>query len=178
MSKVRTNRPIFLCGMPGAGKSTVGPIVATLLKRDFVDLDLEISRTAGRTISDIFESEGESGFRGREREALSEVIESDNDPVVALGGGTLVWDSSRRLARDNGTLVYLKASLGTLRSRLAGQTDRPLLNEGSLLGHLTTLARRRQVGFSDTDFTVPTDSLSPEEVADEIARHIQEDDLA
>lgn len=111
----------------GSGKSTVGPRVAARLGLTFIDLDRLIQVHDGRSIPTIFAEEGESAFRRKETNALRETVERD-DLVVALGGGALLDDNNRELARETGRIVYLEVDPETILDRVAGEADqRPLL---------------------------------------------------
>jgi shikimate kinase len=98
---------IYLMGCMGAGKSTAGRLLARVLGRDFLDLDEQIVARAGRSISQIFEDEGEDGFRQREHDALRQVAQRENI-VVALGGGAVLRDDNWELIQQSGISIYLK----------------------------------------------------------------------
>ena len=100
---------IFLTGMSGGGKSTVGRMLAACLRLTFVDLDAEIEQAEGRLIPDIFAAEGEEYFRERETEVLARVCGRDGQ-VVAGGGGIVLREENMRLAREYGVVVYLRRS--------------------------------------------------------------------
>lgn len=120
--------PIYLMGMMGSGKSTLGRALAGALARPFVDLDERIERRAGLTISEIFQRYGESRFRDLESAALAEV-RLEPGVVVALGGGTPTRAANRELLSAGGCVVYLRARPDTLVERLPDATDRPLLRD-------------------------------------------------
>lgn len=139
-------RPIFLVGMMGAGKTTVGRVLAQRLGREFIDLDAHIVAAAGRSISEIFEAEGEAGFRARERTSLQAV--AGGDAVVALGGGALTQADVAATVARSGQSVYLRATPEQLVKRLTGRRDRPLLAGLDARGRLerisALLAERRE----------------------------------
>jgi shikimate kinase len=107
---------VFLVGMPGSGKSTVGRLLAKSLGQRFVDSDEEIVRRNGVEISTIFEIEGEAGFRDREAAVINDVSQSASI-VLATGGGSVLREANRQVLRARGLVVYLRASLDVLDAR-------------------------------------------------------------
>jgi shikimate kinase len=117
---------IFLSGFMASGKSAVGRELARRLKVGFHDLDEVVEARAGLSVGRIFAAHGEAGFRERERQALTEIIAIESG-VVALGGGTVVSESNRRMLRQAGCLVWLNTPRSTILTRLAAAAgDRPL----------------------------------------------------
>lgn len=123
---------VYLVGMPGSGKSTVGRELAGRLGVPFVDLDAEIERGEGRTVAQIFTEEGEAAFRALEAAALTRA--SVDDPgVVACGGGIVLEPANRITLRNTGTCVFLAVPIDDLRARVPPGADRPLIHrEGDL----------------------------------------------
>jgi shikimate kinase len=117
---------IFLIGLMGAGKTSVGRLLAKRFDKTFYDCDHEIERRTGVKISVIFEIEGEPGFRVRESAVLRELADL-NDIVLATGGGAVLREENRHLLRQQGTVVYLRASLEDLWQRTRHDRNRPLL---------------------------------------------------
>lgn len=135
---------VYLTGFMGSGKSTVGPILANAIGYGFADLDEHIERRAGKTIPELFEQDGEPAFRALEAELLREATERPY-VVVALGGGALVAERSRELARSSGTVIYLHVPADQLVRRLQrGSSGRPLLTDAEG-GALSAKALRAQV---------------------------------
>src|SRR5690606_7474938 len=97
---------IFLVGMMGAGKTTIGRLLASFLKKTFYDSDREIQKRTGVSIPLIFEIEGEAGFRKRETEMLSELVKTRNI-VLATGGGAVLSAQNREMLKQSGTVIYL-----------------------------------------------------------------------
>lgn len=130
MSRTESKSPsVFLTGFMGCGKSTVGRLLASELGSSFVDLDDEIERRAGRSISEVFAEEGEGAFRDLEHEALREqaaLIRSGSPRVVALGGGAFVFERNRTLIESVGRSVWLDAPADVLWERVRNQSHRPL----------------------------------------------------
>jgi shikimate kinase len=117
---------IFLTGFMGCGKSTVAPLLAGLLGYDCLDIDAEIERRTGSTVSGIFARRGERAFRELEREVLFGTA-GRRRLVMALGGGTAANEANFAFVRSAGLLVYLKVDFEVLFARLATKEDRPLL---------------------------------------------------
>ena len=117
---------IILVGMMGAGKTTVGRLLARRLKRPFFDCDEQIERRCGVRIAVIFEIEGEAGFRTREAQVIAELCAQDH-VVLATGGGAVLAEENRRRLAARGTVVYLHARPGSLWLRVRHDRNRPLL---------------------------------------------------
>ena len=161
---------IFLCGLPGAGKSAVGKLLAAMRGSPFIDLDTEIERVAGKPIPAIFQSEGETHFRRLESLCLQDVLYLANC-VIALGGGTLASERNFQLVKDHGTLVYLQTDTETLADRIQYETHRPLLadakSQSEVKQKLDELLLRREREFLMAAIIVNTSSKSSGEVAEE-----------
>lgn len=134
---------IFLVGMMGAGKTTVGRALAQRLKREFVDTDRELVARTGVPVATVFEIEGEAGFRRRESAVLEEICARD-DCVVATGGGIVLAEENRLAMRRSGTVVYLRARLESLWERTRHDTTRPLLATPDPRGTLARLLEERE----------------------------------
>lgn len=147
MGEAGDTRHLVLVGLMGAGKSTVGAECARRLDRELVDLDELIVRTAGRSIEELFATEGEAGFRRRERDALAEVCASPVPLVVAAGGGAVLDPGSRRRMRRGGVVVWLEATPETLAARVGGGGGRPLLAGAPPEGALSRLAATRAPAY-------------------------------
>jgi shikimate kinase len=117
---------IFLVGMMGAGKTSVGRSLARVLGKTFYDCDHEIERRTGVGIPVIFEIESEAGFRARESAMLAELVQRHNI-VLATGGGAVLDEQNRKLLAANGTVVYLRAAVNDLWHRTRHDRNRPLL---------------------------------------------------
>jgi shikimate kinase len=156
-----------MVGAPGAGKSTIGQAVATLLGVDFADADARIEAVAGKPIPEIFFDDGEDEFRRLEVAAITEALASF-DGVLALGGGAILNQNTRALLRDH-TVVYLSVELSDAVKRIGLGGGRPLLavNPRATLKFL--LDQRRPLYAEVATHTVATGGRAPEEIAAEVA---------
>lgn len=171
---MKSNKPIFLCGMMGAGKSTIGPRLAELTEKPFADLDLIIEETEQMRISAIFEKKGESWFRKREGELLIQTARDFNG-VLALGGGSLQNQQLTDKLKMYGWLVYLRPELQQLYARLAESTNRPMLAGESGDGirrRLQALLDEREPFYTQAHFTIKTGTLPPDEIAQIILKKL------
>lgn len=142
---------LFLVGMMGSGKTTVGRLCAADLDRPFVDLDARIEARAGRPVAEIFAHDGEAAFRRLEGEALDEVAASPVAAVVACGGGVVLDPDHRVRLRDAGFVVWLDAPAGVLAGRLGAGEGRPLLESApdGVEPALARLARAREAAYRE-----------------------------
>ena len=160
---------IYLVGMPGAGKSVVGRELAGRLGVPFIDLDTEIEREAGRSVSEIFAAEGEASFRALEADAL--VKAGTQDPaVVACGGGVVLEPANRITLRATGVAVYLDVPLDQLRERVRPASDRPLIREE---GDIDRLLEQREPLYREFAAHVVDGGGTPGEVAAAIEEELR-----
>lgn len=139
---------IFLVGMMGAGKTTVGRALAHRMHMRFADTDRILVERTGVPVATVFEIEGEEGFRRRESSVLAEIAAGD-DCVVATGGGVVLSGENRRVMRDNGTVIYLRAGVADLWERTRHDTTRPLLATPDPRATLTRLLEERDALYRE-----------------------------
>jgi 3-dehydroquinate synthase len=137
------NNNIFLVGLMGAGKTTIGRLLARRLDMTFIDSDHEIEARTGATIPWIFEIEGEASFRRREADVIRELTAS-RGIVLATGGGAVLDPASRALLAERGTVIYLRASVSSILQRTAHDKNRPLLQTADPRRKLEDLTAQRE----------------------------------
>lgn len=153
---VKDSGSIFLVGMMGAGKTTVGRLLASRLGRDFLDSDHEIEARCGVKVSVIFEIEGEDGFRNRE-EAIVEELTARVGIVLATGGGAVLRPANRKILASRGVVVYLHALPRDLHMRTKHDKNRPLLLTADPLARLEQLYAQRDPLYREiADLVVET----------------------
>ena len=151
------NKTIVLVGIMGAGKSTVGKILADRLGMRFVDADQEIERAAGCTITDFFEKYGEVEFRKGEERVISRILAGE-PCVLATGGGAFMSEATRLLIKKIATSVWLRVSFEVLAKRLEKRFDRPLLQTADPQQTLKALIKKRYPIYNDADFIVDAEN--------------------
>ena len=154
----------------GSGKTTVGAALSDLLGVRHADLDALVEHSEGKSVADIFSSEGEKGFRTLELKALRRFLEKGGDAVISLGGGTLSTPAAAALIREKTLCIYLRTSPGTLLQRLSPEAgSRPLLQGAPLEERIKGLLEERSAVYErNARAIVDTDGLTPPEIADEI----------
>jgi shikimate kinase len=160
-----SDRSILLCGPMGSGKSSVGRALAAALGWRFADTDADVEASAGLSIAQLFEREGEAGFRARERAALRGLPEARC--VAALGGGAVEARENREILRAKGRLVWLDARPETLARRIGADPARPLLaglDAAGRVERLGELCARRAHAYASAELRVVTDDKDVGEV--------------
>ncbi len=156
----RPSGNIFLVGMMGAGKTTVGKLLAQHTGKIFIDSDEEIQQRTGVTIPHIFDVEGEAGFRQREVNVIQELVKLDNI-VLATGGGVVLNEQNRDALRCNGIVVYLKSTVHDLWQRTRHDRNRPLLQAADPRAKLKNLYEQRDPLYEQVaDLIIPTGKQS------------------
>jgi shikimate kinase len=156
---------LYLVGMMGAGKTTVGRLLARRLKLRFLDCDHEIERRCGVKVPLIFDIEGEPGFRARETQVLAELTALDG-VVLATGGGAVLAEANRRCLAAGGTVIYLCAQPEDLYERVRQDRNRPLLATADPLGRLRQLYVHRDALYREVaDLVVDTGRQSVQSLA-------------
>ena len=164
LSKGEQNLPhhIYLCGFMGSGKTTVGTLLAEKLGYSFIDTDHLIEQNEKKSISEIFTYSGEAQFREIEIRVIEQVIKSNQNTVIALGGGSLLREENLNLIEADGYLVYLHADLNIIAKRLQSDSARPMLQRAPV----KALFKQRRPGYEAADLIIKTQNKSPAEVTE------------
>jgi len=165
---MKRSRNLFLIGLMGAGKTTVGRVLARRLAKEFHDTDQEIEERTGVRVSTIFDVEGEEGFRRREVEALERLSALDN-LVLATGGGAVLDARNREHLKARGCVVYLHARPAELAKRLGRDRSRPLLQGEDPLTRLEQLYALRDPLYREVaDLVMETGRQSANALVEEL----------
>ena len=164
---------IYLVGLPGSGKTTIGRALARRLGKTFIDSDREIEERTGVRIPTIFEIEGQDGFRKRESLVIADCMRTGNC-VMATGGGAVLREENRRVLRANGLVVYLDVSPTILLERTRNDRNRPLLQVDDPYQNLQQLYREREPLYREVAHLVIDGSrLSLQSVVQRIAKEVE-----
>lgn len=159
---------IFFVGLMGAGKTTIGKLLAKKLNKTFYDTDHEIEKKLGVKVSVIFELEGEEGFRKRETQMIDELTQKSNI-ILATGGGAVLNEENRMLLKERGKVIYLNAKASNLVRRMAHDKDRPLLQQGNMTETLNRLYKERHpLYLSVASFVVDTGQQKTQTILNKI----------
>ena len=156
---------ILLVGMMGAGKTTTGQLVAHRLGWGYRDSDADVEAATGLTVPELFSRDGESAFRKAEAVALAGACADAAPSVVSVAGGAVLNPDNRRLIRDSGTVVWLRARPETLAARVGDGAGRPLLGEDPEEAMVRLNEVRSPFYAEVADLVIDVDDLSPEAVA-------------
>lgn len=174
---MKLKQHIFLTGFMGSGKSTAGKALATLLKTRCIDLDDYLEKKEGRTIPEIFESEGEEIFREIEKKCLTDLLKLKDPHVISLGGGTVCFYDNLELIKSSGILVYIDLPIEVLANRIKeSKLTRPLLKELStedLTKNITEILTVRKKYYEQAHITVNGLILSPQFLKQKISAYSQ-----
>ena len=163
---------ISLVGYMGSGKSHISKILSDKINFKLIDLDKEISRRNKLTIPEIFEKKGEIYFRKLERETLEEILATQENIVLSLGGGTPVYYNNMEIINNNSASIFLRASIATLAERISKQKEkRPLIAkiaDEDLPEFIAKHLFERNVYYSKAQLSINTDQKDPEDIIQEI----------
>jgi shikimate kinase len=172
---MNSERTLVLVGPMGAGKSSVGRLLAMRWRVPFVDVDAEIERRSGMRITEIFERDGEGAFRALERDTLADLLAGPRC-VLATGGGAVLDPLNRRRMREHGRVVYLHVGVDVQLRRLEGDRTRPLLAAPDRAAVLHAMAVERTPLYDEVaHFTINTDGFDTHSLAAFIGEGLEVD---
>lgn len=159
---------ILLVGMMGCGKTTTGGLLARRLGWDYRDSDADVEALTGRTVPEIFESDGEAAFRKQEAEVLAAACAGEQPVVIAVAGGAVLDPGNRNVIRGCGTVVWLRAEPHRLAERVGDGAGRPLL-DGDKDAIMARLLTERAPHYAEVaDAVIDVDRLTPDQVAERV----------
>ncbi|MFO7257267.1 MAG: shikimate kinase [Bacteroidota bacterium] len=163
---------VYLIGMPGSGKSVVGARLAVLLRLPFVDLDEEIEREAGMTVTQVFAEKGEAYFRELESRLLRSWAERPYAFVMATGGGAPCFHDGIDIINRSGASIFLDVPISALVARIAEEEHRPLIQGGDREEKLNALLQQRRPIYEKAQHTVVA-SGTPDDIAERILKWLE-----
>ena len=169
---------IFLVGLMGSGKTTIGRALAKRLNLRFVDADHEIEARTGATIPLIFEIEGEASFRQREADVIRDLT-AEQGIVLATGGGAVLNEQSRRYLHERGTVIYLRASVNSILQRTSHDRNRPLLQTADPRARIEELSKQRAPLYEEVaHITIETGRPNVQSVVQNILAQLERNTAA
>lgn len=166
-------RHILLVGLPGAGKTTAGRLLAERLGAPFVDTDAVIVRRMQKPVAQVFAEDGEPRFRQLEAEAVSRAL-GGPPTIIAPGGGWIAQPGALASARANGFIIYLKILATTAANRAAGEGTRPLLVGNDPVERMRELLKQREPFYAKADFEAKVDARTPAQVVEALMEVVRE----
>lgn len=160
-------KTIVLIGMMGSGKTTIGKLLGEKLTLRSIDIDVIIEQNEKRTISEIFQNEGEKYFRNIERETIKKIF-TNKDLIISLGGGAFEDQLTQELLLKNSTVIYLKTSPNVILERIKNNTNRPLLKNQMTVEKIQSIILQRQKNYELANITILTDNKNTDKIVEEI----------
>ena len=162
-------RKIFLIGYMGSGKTTISRSLSRKCGMPWTDTDQEIVRRSGRSITEIFETDGEEKFRVLETQVLAALAQEEGDCIISCGGGIILKEENRSIMKQSGDVVYLCAKPETIFERVRYSDSRPLLNGHMEVGYIAQMMEERLPFYEDAaTLTVRVDGRQVYQIAGEI----------
>ena len=160
-------KTIVLIGMMGSGKTTIGKLLGEKLTLRSIDIDVIIEQNEKRTVSEIFQNEGEKYFRNIERETIKKNF-TNKDLIISLGGGAFEDQLTQKLLLKNSTVIYLKTSPNVILERIKNNTNRPLLKNQMTVEKIQSIILQRQKNYELANITMLTDNKNTDKIVEEI----------
>ena len=160
-------KTIVLIGMMGSGKTTIGKLLGEKLTLRSIDIDVIIEQNEKRTVSEIFQNEGEKYFRNIERETIKKNF-TNKDLIISLGGGAFEDQLTQELLLKNSAVIYLKTSPNVILERIKNNTNRPLLKNQMTVEKIQSIILQRQKNYELANITILTDNKNTDKIVEEI----------
>ena len=160
-------KTIVLIGMMGSGKTTIGKLLGEKLTLRSIDIDVIIEQNEKRTVSEIFQNEGEKYFRNIERETIKKNF-TNKDLIISLCGGDFEDQLTQELLLKNSTVIYLKTSPNVILERIKNNTNRPLLKNQMTVEKIQSIILQRQKNYELANITILTDNKNTDKIVEEI----------
>ena len=160
-------KTIVSIGMMGSGKTTIGKLLGEKLTLRSIDIDVIIEQNEKRTVSEIFQNEGEKYFRNIERETIKKNF-TNKDLIISLGGGAFEDQLTQELLLKNSTVIYLKTSPNVILERIKNNTNRPLLKNQMTVEKIQSIILQRQKNYELANITILTDNKNTDKIVEEI----------
>lgn len=160
-------KTIVLIGMMGSGKTTIGKLLGEKLTLRSIDIDVIIEQNEKKTVSEIFQNEGEKYFRNIERETIEKNF-TNKDLIISLGGGAFEDQLTQELLLKNSTVIYLKTSPNVILERIKNNTNRPLLKNQMTVEKIQSIILQRQKNYELANITILTDNKNTDKIVEEI----------
>ena len=163
---------IFIVGLMGSGKTSIGKLLAKRTGRLFIDTDNEIIKELGMTITEIFNKFGENHFRDLEHKILSKVKSIENH-VISTGGGVILKLENIKIMKNSGTIIFLDIDVETQLSRVRNKKNRPLLNSNNMVENLVNIKKERDYIYKNiSDYIISISEKNKSEIVGEIQNYI------
>ncbi len=175
----RIHRPVALVGLRGAGKSTVGPLLAGRLELPFIEMDDRILEESGLPLDQLFELHGERYYRQLERRTVRAILDENRPEVISAAGGVVNDKETWEMLLDGATVIWLRATPEDHWKRVIAQGDRrPMADHPAAMQELRSILRHREPVYGDAHITVDSSEITPEEVAAVAYRRLEEAAMA
>ena len=168
------NKKIVLLGMTGVGKTTIGRVLSKILRRTFIDIDIEVEKASGQKIHHIFEKYGEDEFRKIEKKTLYRFLNTKINLVISTGAGILGDQETINIIKKNSVCIFLDIKINNLVERLNNNfKSRPLLKNGNLRENLENMIKKRIQNYEQAHIIIPVDGLSIPDIVRRVINNLK-----
>ena len=167
-------KKIVLLGMTGVGKTTIGRVLSKILRRTFIDIDIEVEKASGQKIHHIFEKYGEDEFRKIEKKTLYRFLNTKINFVISTGAGILGDQETINIIKKNSVCIFLDIKINNLVERLNNNfKSRPLLKNGNLRENLENMIKKRIQNYKQAHIIIPVDGLSIPDIVRRVINNLK-----